>query len=72
LFYFKKSPELSRMRRIAMVVLCVFMSAIQLVGSFGPPPASVKGLAVSGFVIYLLFTGLAAWAEGRQTKASSA
>jgi hypothetical protein len=72
LFYFKRSPELSMQRRIAMAVLCIFMSAIQLIGSFGPPPASVKAMAVSGFVIYALFTGLAAWAEGRQTKANAA
>jgi hypothetical protein len=69
LFYFRKSPELSVKRRIAMVVLCIFMSLVQLAGSFGPPPPSVKAMAASGFVIYLLFTGLAAWVEGRQTKA---
>jgi hypothetical protein len=72
LFYFKNSSELSKKRRIATVVLCIFMSAVQLIGSFGPPPASVKAMAISGFVIYLLFTGLAAWAEGRQAKANSA
>jgi hypothetical protein len=72
LFYFRKSPKLSMKRRIAMVVLCIFMSLVQLAGSFGPPPASVKIMAVSGFVIYLLFTGLAAWAEGRRAKAGSA
>ena len=70
LFYFKRSPELSMKRRIAMAVLCVFMSLVQLMGSFGPPPASVKAMAVSGFVIYALFAGLAAWAEGRRKSAA--
>jgi hypothetical protein len=72
LFYLKKSPGLSVKRRIAMVMLCIFMSAIQLLGSFGPPPQSVKIMAVSGFVIYALFTGLAAWAEGPQPKTNGA
>lgn len=71
LFYFKKSQELSMKRRIAMLALCVCMSLVQLMGSFGPPPASVKAMAISGFVIYLLFTGLVAWAEGRSKAASA-
>ncbi len=69
LFYFKKSTGLSVKRRIARVVLGIFMSLVQLAGSFGPPPPRVKAMSVSGFGLCALFTGLAAWAEGRQTKA---
>jgi len=69
LFYFKKSPELSMKRRMAMVALGIFMSLVQLAGSFGPPPQSVRIMAVSGFILYALFAGLAAWIEGRQSKA---
>ncbi|HEV7165615.1 MAG TPA: hypothetical protein VGO35_09525 [Gammaproteobacteria bacterium] len=67
-YYFRKSPELSKKRRIGMVVLCLIIIAIQLAGDFGPPPPSVKVMAVSGFALYAVFTALAAWAEGRAAK----
>jgi hypothetical protein len=65
-FYFSKSPELSKKRRIAMVLLCVVMAAVQMAGSFGPPPASVKIMAVSGLVLYLLLAGAAFLIEPRR------
>lgn len=69
-FYFRKSPELSKPRRIAMVALCLVIIAIQLVGDFGPPPSSVKVMAISGFALYVLFTVAAAWVEGKSPKTS--
>ena len=68
-YYFKKCPELSRARRIGLVVLCLVIVAIQLAGNYGPPPPSVKVMAVSGFVLYALFTVAAFFIEGRQPKA---
>lgn len=67
-YYFKQSPELSKARRIALVVLCLVIVAIQLAGDFGPPPQSVKFMAVAGFVLYLLFTLAAYLVEGGQPK----
>ena len=64
-YYFKKSPELSKARRIAVVVLCLGMIAIQLAGDFGPPPESVRVMAVSGFVLYLVFALAAYFVEAR-------
>ena len=68
IYYFKKSPELSKKRRIAMVVLCLFITAIQLAADFGPPPQSIKVMGVSGFVLYALFAAAAFWVEGKQAK----
>jgi len=67
-YYFKKMPELSTARRIATVVLCLVIVAIQLAGDFGPPPGSVKVMAVSGFILYVVFTAAAFFVEGRQAK----
>lgn len=67
-YYFKQSPELSKARRIALTVLCLVIVAIQLAGDFGPPPGSVKLMAVSGFVLYVLFTVAAYFVEGRRAK----
>jgi hypothetical protein len=64
-YYFKKMPELSKARRISLVVLCLVIIAIQIAGDFGPPPPSVKVMAVSGFVLYALFTLGAYFVEGR-------
>ena len=68
-YYFKQSPELSKARRIGVVALCLVVVAIQLAGDYGPPPPSVKVMALSGFVLYVLFTLGAYFVEGRQPKA---
>lgn len=69
-YYFKQSPELSKWRRISTALLCLLIVAIQLVGDFGPPPSSVRVMAVSGFVLYALFTLGAYLVEGRQKTVS--
>ncbi|HEV2333347.1 MAG TPA: hypothetical protein VGV16_09320 [Gammaproteobacteria bacterium] len=69
-YYFKRSPELSKWRRISTVLLCLVIIAFQLAGDFGPPPSSVQVMAVSGFVLYTLFTLGAYLVEGRQKTAS--
>jgi len=69
-YYFKKSPELSKARRIGLVALCLAIVAIQLAGDFGPPPQSVKFMAVAGFVLYAAFTAAAFFIEGRSARAS--
>jgi len=71
-YYFRKMPQLSKARRIGMVVLCLLIAAIQVAGDFGPPPPSVKMMAVSGFVLYLIFTAAAFFIEGRETKTRAA
>ena len=63
--YFRRSPHLSRARRVALVALCAGIAAVQLAGSFGPPPPSVKVMALSGLVLYLVFAALAGAIEGR-------
>jgi len=69
-FYFAKSPELSKARRVTMVIFCLVMTAFQLAGSFGPPPPSVKVLAVSGFVLYAGFALIAFFVEPRSKAVS--
>jgi len=68
-YCFSRSPELSRPRRVTLVIFCLVMTAFQLAGSFGPPPPSVKVMAVSGLVLYLLFAGVA-WLIERRPAAS--
>ena len=68
-YYFKRSPELGKARRIALVALCLVIVAIQLAGDFGPPPPSVKVMAVSGFVLYLLFALAAFFIEAQRKRA---
>ena len=70
LYYFKQSPELTKWRRISTVLLCLLIVAIQLAGDFGPPPSSVRVMAVSGFALYLLFTVAAFLIEPRPKTAS--
>ena len=68
-YYFTKCHELSNRRRVAIVALCVFMVAMQLVSAFGPPPPSVRVMAASGLVLYLLFALGAYLAEGPRSAA---
>ena len=69
-YYLKQSPDLSTARRIGLAVLCLVIVAIQLAGDFGPPPQSVKFMAVAGFVLYALFTVAAYFIEGRSKTAT--
>ena len=62
--YFRGSPGLSAWRRAGVVALCAVIAVVQLSGSFGPPPPSVKVMAGAGFVLYLTFAALAGVAEG--------
>jgi hypothetical protein len=64
-FYLAKSPGLSRARRVTLVLFCLLMTAFQLAGSFGPPPPSVRIVAVSGLLLYLGFTCIAWLVERR-------
>jgi len=68
IYYLKQSPELSTARRIGLAVLCLVIVAIQLAGDFGPPPQSVKFMAVVGFVLYALFTVAAYFIEGPRSR----
>jgi hypothetical protein len=69
--YFRASPGLSLRRRIALVALCVTIGVVQLAGSFGPPPPSVKAMAVAGLALYLIFAALARVSEGPLRTAQS-
>ena len=64
-YYFVKSPEVTKTHRVTLVIFCLLMTAFQLVGSFGPPPGSVKMVAVSGFILYVGFAFIAWWIERR-------
>jgi len=59
-------------RRIATVVLCVVMLAIQAFVFFGPPPASDKTLAVTALVCYVVFAGVIRLLEGRRQSVTAA
>lgn len=67
-FYFVKSPELTRAKKVTLVIFCLIMTAFQLAGSFGPQPPSVKTVAVSGLVLYLGFTAVAYFIERKSAR----
>ena len=72
LLYFRASQGLTVLRRVALAALCVTIAIVQLAGSFGPPPPSVKAMAVAGLALYLVFAALARAAEGpRRTPQST-
>jgi hypothetical protein len=72
LLYFRASQGLTVLRRVALAALCVTIAIVQLAGSFGPPPPSVKAMAVTGFALYLVLAALARAAEGpRRTPQST-
>lgn len=54
-YYLSKSPKMTKARKATLVIFCLVMTAFQLAGSFGPPPVSVKMVAVSGFILYVGF-----------------
>lgn len=68
--YLRRSPQLSPGRRVALVALGIGMLAVQLAGSFGPPPPSVRAMALAGLVLYLLAAALARAAEGPRRAAA--
>jgi hypothetical protein len=59
-FCFAKSAGLSKPRKLTLLIFCLVMTAFQLAGSFGPPPPSIRIMAMSGLVLYLGFA-VAAW-----------
>jgi len=63
--YFRRSPGLALGRRIALVALCLGIGVLQIGGAFGPPPPSVRAMAVAGLALYLVAAALAGVAEGR-------
>ena len=69
-YYFYKSPEVTQARRVTLVIFCLVMTAFQLAGSFGPPPPSIRIMAVSGLVLYLAFA-FVAWLIERRAAARS-
>jgi hypothetical protein len=64
-FYFAKSPEPTKARKVTLVIFCLVMTAFQLAGSFGPPPPSIRIMAVSGLVLYLGFAAVVYFIERR-------
>jgi hypothetical protein len=62
--YLRRSSQLPLGRRIALVALCLGIGAAQLAGSFGPPPPSVRAMALAGLALYLVAAALARVAEG--------
>jgi hypothetical protein len=62
--YLRRSPQLPLRRRIALVALCLGIGALQIGGAFGPPPPSVRAMALAGLALYLLAAALARAAEG--------
>ena len=62
--YFRSSPALTVQRRMAVVALCMTIAVVQLAGAFGPPPPSVKAMALAGLALYLVIAALARAAEG--------
>ena len=64
LIYLRASPALSWPRRIALVMLCLAIVGVQVASDFGPPPQSMKAMALAGLALYLAFAGLARAVEG--------
>jgi len=70
-FYFARSPRLTKARKATLLIFCLVMTAFQLAGSFGPPPPSIRIMAVSGLVLYLGFA-VVAWLVERQSALKAA
>ncbi|MGE5624413.1 MAG: hypothetical protein ACM3ZT_02575 [Bacillota bacterium] len=68
-FYFARTPELTRAKKVTLVIFCFVMTAFQAAGSFGPPPPSIRIMAVSGFILYAGFALIAYFLERKPVKA---
>jgi hypothetical protein len=49
--------------RWGMIVLVVLLIVIEIGNVYGPPPPSLKVMAISGEIAFLVFAGVAAWLD---------
>jgi hypothetical protein len=61
--YLKATKPIDRIGRYGMVIFGFVMVAVQGLVFFGPPPPSDKAVALTAFVSYFVFAGVAYWLE---------
>jgi hypothetical protein len=64
--YFRRTRAVTRGGRYGMIVFGVIMLAVQASVFFGPPPGSVRQLAVTALVSYGVFAAAAYWLEKKR------
>ena len=67
--YLARTTAKGAMGIIAPAVLFLLMATAQLIGNFGPPPASADEAAMSAIIAYSVFALLAAWVDATRIKA---
>jgi hypothetical protein len=66
-WYLKGNPDFSRRRKSAVLVFAALMGGLQVVNTYGPPPTSVRLIAIAGLALYALLTLAAFFIEPRHT-----
>lgn len=59
--YMRTTMPVTRGGRYAMVVFAAILVAVQGLSILGPPPPSVKAMALTGLVSYITLTAIAYW-----------
>jgi len=59
--YMRTTTPVTRGGRYAMVVFAAILVAVQGLSILGPPPPSVKAMALTGLVSYITLTAIAYW-----------
>lgn len=59
LYYLKNTTAKGKAGRIWPTALIGLMVTIQYIGNFGPPPSSLREVAITAWILYTVFAGLA-------------
>lgn len=61
--YYKVKSPMAKSRKIGLLVFTVLLLIMNLINLFSVPPDNIKMIAVSGFMMYLLFSGFGFWLD---------
>jgi membrane-bound metal-dependent hydrolase YbcI (DUF457 family) len=64
--YVKTSRPVTRGGRYGMTIFALVLVTIQGLSVLGPPPPSVRAMAVTGLTSYILIAGMAYWLERKR------
>ncbi len=62
-WWYRRATPLTARLRYGLIALAVVLCAMQLAAAFGPPPPSVKVVAVSGALSPIVITAIVYWLE---------